>query len=223
MRQYNISETGKAIVYGTYQAYLKSTPTTVATHLQAAKAGNFVLGVKLVRGAYLGSDPRHLIWATKAETDDAYNDIAASLMTKRWGRTLKPITSDAEFPEVNLVLAGHNQMSASKAIELRVEQARKGDKRIDLVYAQLQGMADEVSCELLQAGASEPSPPAPSAVKEWAKEVPNVYKYLVWGTIGECMKYLLRRAQENKDAIQRTKQGRIAMAAELRRRVLGTG
>ncbi|KAF7549656.1 hypothetical protein G7046_g8272 [Stylonectria norvegica] len=41
----------------------------------------------------------------------------------------------------------------------------------------------------------------------------------IWGTTGECMKYLLRRAQENKDAVQRTKGGRDAMFAELVRRL----
>jgi hypothetical protein len=32
------------------------------------------------------------------------------------------------------------------------------------------------------------------------------------------MKYLLRRAQENKDAVERTRDGRNAMATELWRR-----
>jgi len=50
-------------------------------------------------------------------------------------------------------------------------------------------------------------------------DVPQSYKYLVWGTTGECMKYLLRRAQENRDAVERTLEGRNAMAAELLRRM----
>jgi proline dehydrogenase len=72
-------------------------------------------------------------------------------------------------------------------------------------------MADEVSCELVQAGKS-----AEGNVKV---DVPKAYKYLVWGTTGECMKYLLRRAQENRDAVERTREGRDAMAGELVRRV----
>jgi hypothetical protein len=36
------------------------------------------------------------------------------------------------------------------------------------------------------------------------------------------MKYLLRRAHENKDAVQRTKSGRDAMWAEVLRRVRNT-
>jgi proline dehydrogenase len=73
-------------------------------------------------------------------------------------------------------------------------------------------MADEVSCELVQA--------ARIAKKdEEETDVPQAYKYLVWGTTGECLKYLLRRAQENRDAVQRTREGRNAMVGELTRRV----
>jgi hypothetical protein len=72
-------------------------------------------------------------------------------------------------------------------------------------------MADEVSCELVHAGTAGDG--------EKKVDIPQAYKYLVWGTTGECMKYLLRRAQENKDAVQRTREGRDAMAGELVRRV----
>ncbi|KAJ3474445.1 hypothetical protein NLG97_g9842 [Lecanicillium saksenae] len=48
-----------------------------------------------------------------------------------------------------------------------------------------------------------------------------VYKYMAWGTTGECMKYLLRRAEENRDAVTRTREDRDAMWAELLRRVKG--
>jgi proline dehydrogenase len=47
-------------------------------------------------------------------------------------------------------------------------------------------MADEVSCEFVQAGKVE------GGGSGEAVDVPKAYKYLVWGTTGECMKYLLR-------------------------------
>jgi proline dehydrogenase len=210
MRKYNKSEAGKAVVYGTYQAYLKATPSVLASHLAAARKEGFTLGVKLVRGAYLGSDPRPLIHDTKADTDNAYNSISESLCRRSYGGILKAAEGETSFPEVNVVLAGHNHTSVRKIQALRTHQASKGEPQIDLVYAQLQGMADEVSCELVQAGKA----------KEGDKkvDVPQAYKYLVWGTTGECMKYLLRRAQENRDAVQRTREGRDAMARELIRR-----
>jgi proline dehydrogenase len=215
MRKYNTGD--KAVIYGTYQAYLKAMPKIVASHLAAAREGNFILGVKLVRGAYLGSDPRELIHDTKAETDACYNGIAESLARREYNDILRPVTSDqSTYPKVAAVLAGHNIESVRLIKNLRAEQARNKENRIELMYAQLQGMADEVSCELVQ-GAKV----AAENENKLEVDVPQTYKYLVWGTTGECMKYLLRRANENKDAVQRTREGRDAMAAELWRRFRG--
>ena len=47
-QRYNRITPGKAVVYGTYQAYLRSTPTTLARHLAIAQREGFTLGVKLV-------------------------------------------------------------------------------------------------------------------------------------------------------------------------------
>lgn len=205
---------GQAVVYSTYQAYLKAAPNILAEHLSIARKEGFTLGIKLVRGAYMGSDPRHLIHDTKADTDAAYDSIAESVIRREYGRILRPQIGEENepFPDVSLVLAGHNLESARKAQIIRDSQIREGGHRIDMIYAQLQGMADEVSCELIQAASY-------SQDQDRSVDPPHVYKYLVWGTTGECMKYLLRRAQENKDAIQRTRDGRNAMMVELLRRV----
>lgn len=208
MRKYNTPE--KAVVYGTYQAYLKGCPEVLASHLDIAQKEGFALGVKLVRGAYMGSDPRHLIHDTKEDTDNAFDSISESLICRSFGSVLRPVGENQTFPVVDVVLAGHNHTSVRKAQAIRTHRAEKGEEQIELVYAQLQGMADEVSCELVQAGKFG------SGEKV---DIPKAYKYLVWGTTGECMKYLLRRAQENKDAVQRTREGRDAMAGELVRRV----
>lgn len=211
MTRYN---TKRPVIYATYQAYLKRCPAVLSSHLAAARRDGFVVGVKLVRGAYLASDPRELIHDTKADTDHAYDSIAESVMRKQYGSILRPAAGEEgkEFPDVALVLAGHNLESARKAMEIRNEQVESGEKRIEMEYAQLQGMADEVSCELVQASRM-------AEMKKMVVDAPQVYKYLVWGTTGECLKYLLRRAQENKDAVQRTREGRDAMAGELWRRL----
>jgi hypothetical protein len=85
---------------------------------------------------------------------------------------------------------------------------------VELSYAQLQGMADEVSCELLQ-GLQSPEASTEAAA---AVESPNVYKLLTWGSVKECMGFLFRRAVENTEAVARTKQSQLAMAQELKRR-----
>jgi hypothetical protein len=76
------------------------------------------------------------------------------------------------------------------------------------------GMADNVSCELVQ-GAKERR----EATKTKEVDVPQAFKYLVWGTVGQCSKYLLRRAQENRDAATRTAESRRALGRELARRI----
>jgi proline dehydrogenase len=221
-RKYNgsFSMKGKprALIYNTYQAYLQSTPKTLATHLAIAQRESFVLGVKLVRGAYLNSDPRHLFWSTKPETDNSYNTIARCLMTRQYNDFLKrEETSSSSFPQANLVLAGHNRASVTKARALRDEQARRGEPMIEMVYGQLQGMADDISCELVHQSRTAAAKHTSSGQ---SGEIPKPYKYLVWGTVGECTKYLLRRGHENRDAASRTKDTRAAMFQELKRRSL---
>ncbi|KAL0935725.1 proline oxidase [Colletotrichum truncatum] len=205
MRSYNTSP-DNAVIYGTYQAYLKSTPQTLQRHLNIARTEGFTLGVKLVRGAYIGSDPRHLIHDTKTDTDTAYDGIAESLLRRRWGDVLK---GDSQMPPVSMVLASHNAESVRKARAL----CETGEAKIQVAFAQLQGMADEVSCELVAFKKTEDEDRKTRSV--------SAYKYLVWGSTGECMKYLLRRAHENRDAVQRTRSGRDAMWSELVRRAKG--
>jgi len=220
-QRYNTRSPGEAVVYGTYQAYLKATPTVLAGHLALARQHRFTLGVKLVRGAYLGSDPRHLIWPRKEDTDRTFDELAESVIRKSYGPVFENLRGkgDDEFPDVNLVLASHNHVSVKKAQIIRNEQVQKGQKRVDMVYGQLMGMADEVSCELLQEGQAMPQGSEQGTIVSAAVDRPRVYKYLVWGTVGECMKYLLRRAEENRDAVARTKEGRRALSAELGRRI----
>ncbi|KAI1259197.1 proline dehydrogenase [Xylariaceae sp. FL1019] len=209
-RRYNTTP-GHAIIYNTYQAYLKATPLALTSHLDMASKEGFTLGVKLVRGAYLGSDPRHIIHDTKEDTDNAYDGIAASLITRRWGSVLKQ--HEAAFPPISIVLGSHNLESVCKARAIRNSPASAGT---ELAIAQLMGMADEVSCELL--GKKQDCEKS-GLVEKGVCEAPRAYKYIVWGTTKECMAYLLRRAHENKDAVQRTKAGRDAAWNEVKRRV----
>ncbi|KAK8112296.1 proline dehydrogenase [Apiospora kogelbergensis] len=221
-RKYNADTPGHALVYGTYQAYLKSTPATLARHLAEARENGFTLGVKLVRGAYLGSDPRDIIHDTKEATDLCYDGVAEALIRREWNAVLAPSSSSSSssatdekkpeaFPLVSLVLGSHNQASVRRARAVRdVLPAHEGTR--ELAIAQLQGMADEVSCELVAVKKGD-------LVRDGGLEKTRAYKYIVWGSTGECMKYLLRRARENRDAVQRTRDGRDAMFGEVLRRV----
>ncbi len=213
MKQYN--RKGKAIVYGTYQAYKKSAPGTLADHLALAQKNDFVLGIKLVRGAYLGSDPRCLFWDTIDDTHKAYDGIAESLMRHTYSDILKPVSPDATtFPSISVVLATHNKDSIAKAQKIRNAQVCANEALVDLAYGQLMGMAENISCGLVVAAQL-----AKDDGRESMIDIPKAYQYLVWGTVGECSQYLVRRAEENKDALSRTKEGRKALGTELLRRL----
>jgi hypothetical protein len=214
----NSKTPGRAIFYNTYQAYLRSTPQTLAKHLEMSRQEGYTLGVKLVRGAYLKTEPRQLIWAEKEDTDRCYDGVVEALLTRRYNSMLTSASEKhtTNLPSVDVIIATHNRESVRKAHALRLEQGLRGESpNVDLSYAQLQGMADEVSCELLegfQSAEAEVVPTTPPA------ENPNVYKLLTWGSVKECMGFLLRRAVENTEAVGRTKQSQEAMFAELRRR-----
>ena len=215
-RRYNVD--GRAVMFSTYQAYLRSTPEKLASHLMCAKEEGFVAGVKLVRGAYLATEPRAAIWGSKEETDRVYDGLMEALLKRRWNGTLKMpgfVRRDDRFPEISLVIASHNAPSVRKAMEIRNEQARNGEKRIECAYAQLYGMADDVGAELVLASKAEET-----ELQEKAQELdkPMLFKCATWGTLTECLNFLLRRASENKDAAGRTDDTRRAMGEEIRRR-----
>ncbi len=212
-RVYNIGE--KAVVYSTHQAYLKQTPHNVARQLAMAKKEGFTLGLKMVRGAYLGSDDRSLIHPSIEATHACYDGISSALTHRSYNETLQPEAKDTDntFPAINVVLATHNAVSVERAQTERQAQAARGEALTPLNFAQLQGMADEVSCQLIADAKANLN--NKDAVKE------QVFKCTTWGPMHDCLNYLLRRAAENKDAAGRTYETRNAMQAEIWRRMKG--
>jgi hypothetical protein len=199
---------GGATIFGTYQSYKKSTAEVLTYHLAEAQKDGFTLGVKLVRGAYLETDPRELIHETKEATDACYDETAEALLKRQWTEQIK---GSGEFPDVSLMLATHNSKSVRQAYKI----CDAGEAKSEVIFAQLQGMADEISCELVEVNLA-----AHKNGKMMAKTPAlPVYKYMAWGSTGECMKYLLRRAEENKDALGRARDDRDAMWGELVRRI----
>jgi hypothetical protein len=208
MQKYN--RNGQAIVFNTYQAYLKRTPQVLQKDLKEAKTGDFVLGVKLVRGAYINSEPRHLINDNKEETDISYDGIAHRLLRGHY-----PLEEqvDEPLPRLELFLATHNRASVLKAYELQKAHEKDDLPLTKVQYGQLLGMADGVSCALLQL--------KQEAIDNGSTISPEAYKCLSWGTLEECSSYLLRRAVENRDAVTRTEEEYHALKKEAIRRLLG--
>ncbi|KAH3660411.1 hypothetical protein OGAPHI_006997 [Ogataea philodendri] len=171
-REFNI---GKVSVVGTVQMYLQDSSKVLAEEDKLAKEGGYLLGWKLVRGAYIHSEPdRNVIFATKEETDLNYNQGIASALANM----------GSSAPTVgHLVVASHNRESQIKATELLKNCNLR--VRSNVVLGQLLGMADNVTFELMN-----------------NYQAKNVIKYVPWGPPKETKEYLLRRLEENGDAVR---------------------
>ncbi|KAL4937930.1 hypothetical protein BDV06DRAFT_65295 [Aspergillus oleicola] len=211
MRRFN--RQGQVVVFNTIQAYLKASTDNVSRHLKLAQAEGWTLGIKLVRGAYIAHDYRSRIHDTKAETDANYNHIVESLL-KCQDPAGHSLLSDS-FPYVHLFVASHNAESVRKAYSLSRHRIQNRLPTISVELVQLQGMADEVSCELL----AYSSPRNSSGDTQGEAESPRVFKCLAWGSLEECLHFLLRRAIENQSAMERTRETAVALRREAWRRM----
>ncbi|KAJ6164771.1 hypothetical protein N7470_003443 [Penicillium chermesinum] len=210
MRRHNRSPT--PLVYNTIQAYLKGSKANVDRHIETAARETWSLGIKLVRGAYIEHETRSLIHDTKEETDRSYDLIAETLLSCQTPAHEKNL----QFPNAALFLATHNAASAAKAISMHQRRLIEGKATIPLECGQIQGMADELSCELVQNYERAMQQSSAANVP-----VPKAFKCMAWGSVAECMQYLYRRAIENKDAVERTQHMVDALWVELKRRVFG--
>ncbi|MCB0586143.1 MAG: proline dehydrogenase family protein [Phaeodactylibacter sp.] len=168
MRRYNRE---KAVVYNTFQLYRKDRLQFLIDSYNQSRKGGYLLGAKLVRGAYLEKERERAekmgypspIHPNKAATDDAYN-MALRFCVDNYG-------------QIASCNASHNVESSILQAELI---HRKGLPRNHphLNFCQLYGMSDNITFNL-------------------AREGFNVAKYVPYGPVREVVPYLIRRAQEN--------------------------
>ncbi|CAJ1425302.1 unnamed protein product [Effrenium voratum] len=159
------------VVYDTIQMYLKASPARLDQALRSAGQHGYVCAVKLVRGAYMEQEKsRGSIHSSKEATDEAF-DAAA-------GRLLSSVAQ--ERPSAALVLATHNRCSLNQAVA-KMEQLGLARDHPRVHFAQIFGMVDNLTFSLGLAGY-------------------NASKLLVFGEVKEVLPWLVRRAQENRDA-----------------------
>ena len=161
----------KAIVYNTYQLYRHDRLDVLKQDYAAAVAGNYHIGAKLVRGAYMEKEARvaqekgyvNPINPSKEATDLLFNQALAFCVE--------------HLDKIAICAGTHNEDSCYYLIDLMAKrQLDKADPRI--YFAQLYGMSDNLSYNLAHAGY-------------------NVAKYVPYGPVESVLPYLLRRAAEN--------------------------
>ncbi len=168
MRRFN---KGKAIVYNTYQLYRHDKLTSLKDDHQIAAKEGFILGAKLVRGAYMEKERKRAeekgypspIQPDKQSADKDY-DAALDYCTDH-------------INQIAFVAGTHNEDSCRLLAEL-LDKKGIGHKNTHVYFSQLLGMSDNLSFNLANAQY-------------------NVAKYVPYGPIKAVLPYLFRRAQEN--------------------------
>ena len=182
----------KAVVYNTLQMYRHDRLQFLKKSFAAAEERGFILGAKLVRGAYMEKERKRAeekgyaspIQATKAATDKDYNEAIQFCIS--------------HIDKVAVVIATHNEQSNLLGVQLMEENGLAlNSKRIH--FSQLYGMSDNITFNLANAGCS-------------------VSKYLPFGPIKDVIPYLMRRAQENTSVGGQTSRELGLIKKELERR-----
>nr|AAA02748.1 proline oxidase [Drosophila melanogaster] len=201
MRKYNKD---KAIVFNTYQCYLRETFREVNTDLEQAKRQNFYFGAKLVRGAYMDQErdrakslgyPDPVNPTFEATTDMYHRTLSECL---RRIKLMKDCDDDAR--KIGIMVASHNEDTVRFAIQQMKEIGISPEDKV-ICFGQLLGMCDYITFPLGQAGYS-------------------AYKYIPYGPVEEVLPYLSRRAQENKGVLKKIKKEKRLLLSEIRRRLM---
>ncbi len=182
----------KAIVFNTWQMYRHDRLEHLKKSYEKALEGNYFLGAKFVRGAYMEKERERAkkmgyespICKDKSETDQSYNNALRFSFEHR--------------DRVSIFNGTHNEESSLLLAELmNKEGIAANDKRF--WFSQLFGMSDNISFNL-------------------AKEGYNVAKYLPYGPVKHVLPYLFRRAEENTSVKGQTSRELSLISNEIKRR-----
>ena len=174
MEKYNVN---KAIVFNTLQMYRHDRMEYLKALHDKALKGNYHIGLKIVRGAYMEKERERAIekkypspiCINKNATDKNFNAAIKFMM---------------EHDKMALFAGTHNEESSYLLLGLaKKHKITPSDHR--LWFGQLYGMSDHISFNL-------------------AKEGYNTAKYVPFGPVRDVMPYLIRRAEENTSVAGQT-------------------
>ncbi len=184
----------KAVVYNTIQLYRHDRLAFLKDSFTAAAERNFILGAKLVRGAYMEKERKRAaemgypspIQPNKEACDSDYNTAIEFCID--------------HHDKISLIVASHNEYSNFYTTQL-LDKKGLPHNHPHVHFSQLYGMSDNITFNLAKAGFS-------------------VSKYLPFGPIKDVIPYLMRRAQENSSVSGQTGRELGLIEKELQRRKL---
>lgn len=182
----------KAVVYNTIQLYRHDRLNFLKMFHRIARQRHFILGIKLVRGAYMETERERAIdnnypspiQSDKTGTDRDFNEAIGYCISN--------------IEEISCIIATHNEESNKLGFDLLKEKGLPMNHS-HIHFSQLYGMSDHITFNL-------------------AKEGCNVSKYLPFGPLKDVIPYLMRRAQENSSISGQTNKELALIKSELKRR-----
>jgi proline dehydrogenase len=189
MDEYN---RGRLVIYNTIQLYRHDRLVFLKQSFAAAEQRGFILGAKLVRGAYMEKERTRAkemgypspIQPDKESADRDYNSAIHFCID--------------HLDKLGLIVASHNEYSSILTTEL-LQQKGLPLNHSHVHFSQLYGMSDNITYNLARAGCS-------------------VSKYLPFGPIKDVVPYLMRRAQENTSVGGQTSRELNLIEKEMKRR-----
>lgn len=191
MKKFNIK---KCIVFNTIQLYRTDRLAFLKESFNIAEQNNFLLGVKLVRGAYMEKERKRALklnYLSPIQPDKASSD-------KDYNEAIKFCIDNIDH--ISTIIASHNEESNLLAGQL-LQQKQLPLNHSHIHFSQLYGMSDHISFNLAKAGYS-------------------ASKYVPFGPIKDVIPYLMRRAQENSSVQGQTGRELSLLKQEIKRRNL---
>lgn len=182
----------KVVIYNTLQLYRHDRLQFLKDSHEAAAERNFILGAKLVRGAYMEKERNRAIekgypspiQTNKENTDADYNAAVEFCIE--------------HIDKIAVIVASHNEYSNLYTTQL-LDKKGLPHNHPHVHFSQLYGMSDNITFNLAKSGCS-------------------VSKYLPFGPIRDVIPYLMRRAQENSSVSGQTGRELTLIKKELLRR-----
>ena len=191
MEQYNKE---KAVVFNTFQLYRIDRYQFLKDSYEAANQRNFILGAKLVRGAYMEKErarAKEMNYGSPIQRNKDSTDLDYNLSMEYCLKYLS---------KISIVIASHNEKSSFHFTRL-LDGKGIPHNHPHIHFSQLYGMSDNITFNLAKAGFS-------------------VSKYLPFGPIKDVIPYLMRRAQENSSVAGQTGRELGLIKKEIKRRGL---
>jgi len=182
----------KVIVYNTYQLYRSDRLSFLKISHKIAAEGNFILGAKLVRGAYMEKE------RARAEAMGYPSPIQIDKSATDADFDASVVFCLDHLDQIGLILASHNESSNLKCAQMMQDKG-VANNHPHIHFSQLYGMSDHITFNM-------------------ATEGYKVSKYLPFGPLHDVVPYLMRRAQENSSVNGQTNRELLLISQEIARR-----